>query len=111
MLFLVFKTLGVIPGKALPTDGADVGLVHAAIVRAYVIRHAVFPFESLLADRTLERLLVRMRQLVPVQVVDITEGFATHLAPVVLLHRLGWLFGHAWLARSNRGGRHHDPRG
>lgn len=103
--------MAAVPGEALPADGADVGLVHAAIVRAYVVRHAVFPLESLLADRALERLLVRVGQLVSVQVVDITEGFAAHLAPVVLLHRLGRLLGHTRLADGNRGGRNHGARG
>lgn len=95
-----------VPGEALSTDRADVGLVHAAIMGAYVVRHAVFSLEPLLTDRTLERLLIRVRQLVPVQVVDITEGLATHFAPVVLLHRLGRFFGHTRLAR-DRGGGHH----
>lgn len=79
-------------------------------MRAYVVRHAVFPLESLLADWALEWFLVRVRQLVSVQVVDISEGLAAHLAAVVLLHRLGRLLGCTRLALCHRGGRHHDTR-
>lgn len=100
-----------LPGEALPTDRADVGLVHTAIVRAYVVCHTVFPLETLLADWALKWLLIRVRQLVPVQVVDVTEGLAAHLAPMVLFHRLGWLLGDTWLAGGDRGGRHHGTRG
>lgn len=32
-----------------------------------------------------------------VEVVDVTEGLATHLAAMILLHRFGGFFGHGWL--------------
>lgn len=48
------------PGEAFATDGADVGLVHTTVVRAHMVGHAVLPLEALVADGTLERLLVRV---------------------------------------------------
>lgn len=84
-------------GESLPTHGAYVRLVDAAVVGADMVRHAVLPFEPLLADGTLERLLVRVRQLVAVEVVHVSEGLATHVTSVVLFHRLGGLLGDALL--------------
>lgn len=45
-------------GEAFPTDGADVRLVYATVVRTNVVRHAVFSLEALLTDGALKRLLV-----------------------------------------------------
>lgn len=86
-----------IPGEAFPTHWADIGLVDSSVVRADVVRHPVLPFKALLADGALKRLLVRMGQLVTVQVVDVAEGLAAHLAPVVLLDRFGGFLGHVLL--------------
>lgn len=46
------------PGKAFPTHRAHVGLVDTPVMRAHVVRHAVFSFETLLADGALKWLLV-----------------------------------------------------
>lgn len=46
------------PGESLSTVGANVGFLHAALVGAHVVAHAVLPLEALLADGTGERLLV-----------------------------------------------------
>lgn len=67
----------------------DVRLLHAALVRAYVVTHPVFPLEALLADRAGVRLLVRVGQTVTVQVVHVSEGLPTGLAGVVLPHLVG----------------------
>lgn len=96
-----------LPREALPTNRADVRLVHASVVRTDVIGHAVLPLEALMADGALERLLVRMREFVAVEVVHVAEGLAAHLAAVVLLHRLGGLLGHGGLLRQDR----HHARG
>lgn len=69
--------------------GADVGFLHAALVRAHVVAHAVLPLEALLADGAGERLLVRVGQAVAVEVVNVSEGLATRLAGVVFPHRDG----------------------
>ena len=53
--------------------------------------HAVLSFESLLTHGALKGLLVRMRQLVPVEVVNVTECLSAYVARVVLI---GWWF--AW---------------
>lgn len=68
---------------------ADVGFLHAALVRADVVAHAILPLEALLADGAGVRLLVRVRQPVPVQVVHVPEGLAAGLAGVVLPHLVG----------------------
>lgn len=47
-----------LPGESLSTVGANVGFLHAALVGAHVVAHAVLPLEALLADGTGERLLV-----------------------------------------------------
>lgn len=49
-----------------------------------MVTHAVLALEALLAHRALVGLLVRMRQLMSVQVVDVAEGLAAHLAGVIL---------------------------
>lgn len=77
------------PGEGLGAVWADVGLLHTALVRAHVVAHAVLPLEALLADGAGVRLLVRVRQPVPVQVVHVPESFATGLAGVVLPHLVG----------------------
>ena len=69
--------------------GADVGFFHSALVGAHVVAHAVLPLEALLADGTGEGLLVRVRQAVAVEVVDVAEGLPARLAGVVLPHRVG----------------------
>lgn len=75
-------------GESLPTDRADVRLVNSTIMGADVVRHAILPLEPLLADGTLERLLVRVRQLVAVEVIHISEGLTAHVTAVILFHRL-----------------------
>lgn len=75
--------------ESFSTVAANVGLVHRAIMGAHVIRHPVLALEALLTHVAGVGLLVRVRQLVAVQVVDISEGFAAHLAGVVLAHLLG----------------------
>lgn len=66
-------------------------------MRANVVGHPVLPFKALLADGALKRLLVRVGQLVAIQVIDVTEGLAAHLAPMVLLDRFGGFLGHILL--------------
>lgn len=85
------------PGKAFPTYGTYIGLVDSPVMRADMVGHPVLPFKALLADGALERLLVRMRQLVAIQVVDVTKGLAAHLAAVVLLDGFGRFLGHVLL--------------
>lgn len=46
------------PGKAFSTHRTHVGLVDPSIMRADVVGHSILPFKALLADGTLERLLV-----------------------------------------------------
>lgn len=69
----------------------------SSVVRAYVVGHSVLPLKALLADWALKWLLVRMGQLVAIQVIDVTEGLAAHLAPVILLDRFGGFLGHILL--------------
>lgn len=69
--------------------GADVGLLHAALMGAHVVAHAVLPLEALLADGTGERLLVRVGQTVAVEMVHVPEGLPARLTGVVLLHGVG----------------------
>ena len=64
-----------------------------------MVAHAVLALEALLAHRALVGLLVRVRQLVSVQVVHVAEGLAAHLAGVVLPDAL------------SRGGRGHHATG
>lgn len=64
-----------------------------------MVAHAVLALEALLAHRALVGLLVRVRQLVSVQVVDVAEGLPAHLAGVVLPDALP------------RGGRGHHATG
>lgn len=56
-----------------------------------MVGHAILSLEALIANGTLEGFLVRVGQLVPVEVVDVPEGLATHLTGVVLLHGLAGL--------------------
>lgn len=67
----------------------DVRLLHAALVRAHVVAHPVFPLEALLADGAGVGLLVGVGQAVAVEVVDVSEGLAAGLAGVVLPHLVG----------------------
>lgn len=53
-----------------------------------MVSHPVLPLEALITNRTLKGLFVRMRKLVPIEVVHIPEGLTTHLTGVVLLDRL-----------------------
>lgn len=76
------------PGEAFPTHTAGIGLGDAAFVRPHVVCHAVLSLEALIANRTLEGLFVRMGELVPVEVVHVSEGLPTHLTRVVLFDRL-----------------------
>lgn len=73
-----------------------VGLLHAALVRAHVVAHAVLSLEALLADGARVRLLVRVGQAVAVQVVHVPEGLAARLAGVVLPHLGGVRVGALW---------------
>lgn len=84
-------------GEALPTDRTDVRLVNTTIMGADMVSHAVLPLEPLLADGTLKRLLIGVRQLVAVEVIYISEGFTTHIAAMILFHWLGGLLGDALL--------------
>ncbi len=102
---LNFLELLNIPREAFPTNGADIWLVHTAVVRAHMIGHAVLPLETLVTYVALEGLLVRVWELVAVEVVDVTEGLAAHLTAVVLLHRFGGFLGYGWLLL--RQDRHH----
>lgn len=79
-----------IPWETLPTVAADVRLVHSTIVWTDVIAHAVLPLEPLLADRTLIGLLIWVGQLMPIEVIDVPEGFPAHLACVVLPDTFAW---------------------
>lgn len=79
-------------------------------MRADVVGHAVLPLKALLADGALKGLLVRMGQLVAVQVVDVAKGLAAHLASVVLLDRLGGLLGDVLLRHVAHRRRRHDTR-
>ena len=67
----------------------DVRLLHAALVRAHVVAHPVFPLEALLADGAGVGLLVGVGQAVAVKVVNVSEGLPAGLAGVVLLHLVG----------------------
>lgn len=78
-----------IPREALPTDRADVRLMNSTVVGADVVCHAILSLKPLMADGTLEGLLVRVRQLVAVEMVHVSKGLPTHVAPVVLLHWFG----------------------
>lgn len=80
-------------------------------MRANMVGHPVLPFEALLADGALERLLIRMGQLVAVQVVHVTKGLSAHLAAMVFLHRFGGLLGDVLLWHVAHGRRCHDTRG
>ena len=53
-----------------------------------MVCHAVLSLEALIANRTLEGLFVRMGELVPVEVVHVSEGLPTPLTRVVLFDRL-----------------------
>lgn len=76
-----------------------------------MVGHPVLPFKALLADGALEGLLVRMGQLVAVQVVDVAEGLATHLTTVVFLDGFGGFLGDVLLRHVAHRGRRHDTRG
>ncbi len=100
-----------VPWESLSTHRTDVGFVDASVVWAHVVRHAIFPLKALLAYRTLEWFFVRVWQLVPVQMVNVPEGFPAHFTAVVLLYGLGWLFGGTVLGHVGHGHRGHDSRG
>ena len=53
-----------------------------------MVSHPVLPLEALVTNRTLEGLFVRVGELVPIEVVHISEGLPTHLTSMVLLDRL-----------------------
>lgn len=78
-----------VPGEGLGAVRTDVRLLHAALVRAHVVAHPVFPLEALLADGAGVRLLVGVGQAVAVEVVDVSEGLPAGLAGVVLPHLVG----------------------
>lgn len=81
--------MALVPRKGLGAVRADVRLLHAALVRAHMVAHPVFPLEALLADWAGVRLLIRVGQPVAVEVVDVPEGLSTGLAGVVLPHLIG----------------------
>lgn len=83
--------------KAFPTDRADVRLVNSSVMGADVVRHAILPFEPLLADGTLKWLLIRVGQFVAVEVIHISEGLTAHVTAMILFHRLGWFLRDALL--------------
>lgn len=57
--------------------------------------HSVFPLKALLAHGTGKGLLVRVREPVPVQVVDVSEGLPTGLTRVILAHHVSiWSWVH-----------------
>ena len=56
-------------------------------------KSSALSLEALIANRTLEGLLVRMGEPVPVEVVHIPEGLPTHLAGMVLDRLTGFLDG------------------
>lgn len=56
-----------------------------------MVGHAILSLEALIANGTFEGFLVGVGQLVPVEVVDVSEGLSTHLTSVVLLHGLAGL--------------------
>lgn len=95
-------------GEALPTDGADVRLVNGPVMGTHMVGHAILPLEPLLTDGTLEGLLVRVRQLVAVEVVHVSEGLPAHVTAVVLLHWFGRLFRNTLLLLVMHAG--HDAR-
>lgn len=101
MLHVAAEVVG--SGESLSADRTYVRFVDTSIMRAYVIRHAVFPLEALLADRTLEWLFIRVRQLVPVQMINVPEGLAAHFTAMVLLDGLGWFLGGAVLSHVRHG--------
>lgn len=77
-------------------------------MRANMVGHSVLPFKALLADGALKRLLVRMGQLVAIQVVHITKGLATHLTAMVFLDRFGGFLGDVLLRHIAHCGRRHN---
>lgn len=97
-----------LPGKAFPTDRTYIGLVDSPVMRANVVGHPVLPFKALLADGALERFLVWVGQLVAIQVVDVTKGLATHLAPVVFLDGFGGFLDDVLLRHVAHCRRRHD---
>ena len=81
-----------------------------------MVRHAVLSLEALITNRTLEGLFVRMGELVPVEVVHVSEGLPTHLTRMVLLDRLtGFLdrlgHGHSCAAGTAAGVGAHSQEG
>lgn len=60
-------------------------------MRADVVCHAILPLKPLLADGTLKWLLVRVWQLVAVEVIHISESLTTHVTAVILFHWFGGL--------------------
>lgn len=57
-------------------------------MRPHMVGHPVLPLEALITNGTLKGLFVRVRELVPIEVVHISEGLPTHLTCVVLLDGL-----------------------
>lgn len=91
-----------VPRKAFSTHTTGVGFGDATLMRPHVIGHAVLSFETLIANWTLKRLLIRVGQLMPVEMVDVAEGLAAHLTGVVLFDRLAG-FLHCLRHRHSRG--------
>lgn len=53
-----------------------------------MVSHPVLSLEALITNMTLEGFFVRMGELVPIEVVYISEGLPTHLTSMILLDRL-----------------------
>lgn len=73
---------------------AHIGLLDATLMRAHVVAHSVFPLKALLAHGAGERLLIRVREPVPIQVIHVPEGLPASLARMVLTHHIriwGWV--------------------
>lgn len=71
--------------------------MNSTIMGADMVCHAILPLESLLADGTLKWLLIRVRQLVAVEMIHIPEGLTTHVAAMIFFHWFGGLLRDALL--------------
>lgn len=78
------------PGESFPAALTDIGLTHGAVVRPHMVRHPIFAFKAQPAHRTRVRFLAGVRQLVPVEVVDVSETLPhkSHATCRLVLSRL-----------------------
>lgn len=72
------------PGEAFPTALADVRLAHGPIMGPHMVGHAVFSLEPQPTHRAGIGLLPRVGQLVPVEMIHITEDLAADLTSHLL---------------------------